>query len=86
MSWTCPYCDSNSAVMRSDVRTEFRTAEQELIIVRLGHCTQCRNDFYAIRTIKDREEDYQPIRRDELEPMTGIRINRRPFLIKRSCR
>ncbi len=83
MSWTCPYCDSRDAVMRSDVRTEFRTAEQELIIVRTGHCPQCRNDFYAIRTIKDKEEDYHPIRRDELEPMTGIRIYHRPYLTKR---
>lgn len=82
----CPYCDWDKAVMRPDVRTEFRSAEQEIVIIRVVHCPQCRSDSYAIRTIQDKEEAYKVIRRDQLEPMTGIRIVRRPYLKKRPCR
>ncbi len=80
----CPYCDSDEAVMRPTVRTEFNP-DGKITIVRTVYCPLCRNASYAIRTIDDRDDAYTVIRRDELKDRTGIRMVR-PFLMKRPCR
>lgn len=81
----CPYCDSDQAMMRSVIRSEFDDSAQKLIVVRNVFCPQCRNTSYAVRLIEDKEENYSVIRRDELRERTGIRIIH-PVLSKRACR
>lgn len=81
----CPYCDGDSAIMRSPIRTEFDDGNGKLIVVREVVCPDCRHTSYGIRYIKDGDGDYDVIHRDELKARTGIRMVRTPIL-RRGCR
>ena len=81
----CPYCDGDSAVLRSPIRTEFDDSDHTLIVVREVFCPECRHTSYGVRSIKDGESDYDIIRCDELKDRTGIRIVH-AFIFRRGCR
>ncbi|MFT0898147.1 hypothetical protein [Candidatus Methanoprimaticola sp. MG2] len=77
----CPYCDGDRCVMREMVQT--RETEETLITVRRCICNECGESFYAVKTFRQ-TGPFDFLRRDQLEPMTGIRLRRpRPFKERR---
>lgn len=75
----CPYCDEESGVLRDLVHSEER--DGKLTMIRRCVCKSCGESFYAVAVVSD--IGYSYIRRDQLEPMTGIRLRKGVFRQRR---
>ncbi len=73
MTIICPYCDGDRGVMRETVRT--KEEDEQYTVIKRCVCKDCAEVFYAVKQYKQ-TGPFDYIRRDQLEPMTGIRIRR----------
>ena len=80
----CPYCDGRDVRMRDTVST--RERDDTVIVVKRVVCRECGETSYAVRTFRSEPQAYECVRREDLEPRTGIRVSRAATVRRRWCR
>lgn len=71
----CPYCDGDRCAMRETVQT--KEDGKGFLLVKRCLCRDCGETFYAVKQFLQ-TGPFTFVRRDQLEPMTGMRIRRTP--------
>ena len=80
----CPYCDGRNVKLRDTVSTKEKG--DTVYVVKRGVCRECGETFYAIRVFRSEPQSYECVRREDLEPRTGIRVGRTVAVGRRWCR
>lgn len=70
---TCPYCDGDRGAMRETVQT--KEEDEQYTVIKRCVCKDCGETFYAVKLFRQ-TAPYDYIRRDQVEPMTGLKIRR----------
>ena len=80
----CPYCDGRQVKLRDTVSTLEKG--DTIIVAKRVVCRECGETSYAVRVFRSEPQAYECVRREDLEPRTGIRASRSGAVKRRWCR